>query len=54
MWAISLLILGFLGLIYSEIKVDETQKWRLVFHDEFLGDSLDTSKWEYQKGCSEG
>jgi len=27
--------------------------WNLIFNDDFTGNALDTTKWEYQTGCDE-
>lgn len=40
----------------TDIKVENSSEdyapagWKMIFHDEFDGDKLDTNKWSYDEG----
>lgn len=45
----------FIVVLLAVTKI-ECQQWkgRIVFEDNFEGNSLDLSKWEYQEACGNG
>ena len=52
--SLSLGILVLTGLALPAVAVEQTEtkgKWQLVWSDEFDGDALDTSKWNYEMNC---
>ncbi|MDC3402096.1 hypothetical protein OA101_03440 [Alphaproteobacteria bacterium] len=52
--SLSLGILVLTGLALPAVALEQTEtkgKWKLVWSDEFDGDALDTSKWNYEMNC---
>lgn len=48
------IIFGTISSIFLTTAEENENRWKLVFNEEFNGNSLNKDLWEIQTGCSEG